>query len=104
MSISKKILSDVVEAVAAETDVPVEMIMSRNRENEVVDARHICVKILRMRGMYVSRIAGLMRMTPRNVLYVLSDFDDRITFNRPMRNNYERIVKRLRSCYEINPL
>ena len=104
MSISKKILSDVIEAVSIETDVPVDMIMSRNRENEIVDARHICIKILRREGMYVSRIAEFMRMTPRNVQHVISEFDGRITFNRPMRNNYERILKRLGSKYETTAL
>ena len=104
MSISKKILSDVIEAVSIETDVPIEAIMSKSKENEVVDARHICIILLRKKGLYISRIAELMRMTTRNVLYVISAFDDRLTFNRPMRNNYERAMKRLGSTDETTPL
>lgn len=100
MSIPKKILSCVIEAVSAETDVPVEDILSKRKESEVVDARHICVELLRREGLYVSRIAKLLRMTPRNVQYVISHFDDRVKFNRIMRNNYERARKRLGSIYE----
>lgn len=101
MCIPHKILSDVIETVSIETDVPVESIMSKCRESEVVDARHICIKLLHKEGIYISRIAKLLRMTPRNVQYVIANFDDRITFNRIMRNNYERVKKRLGNVREI---
>lgn len=104
MSVSRKILSEIIEIVSTETDVPREMIVSKSRENEVVDARHICVNILWRKGIYISRIAELMRMTPRNVQYVISEFEDRIAFNRPMRNNYERILKKLGNCCETTSL
>lgn len=92
---AKKVLGEVLQVVAEQTDIEVEKIMSRKRELEAVDARHICVKLLRERGLYPSRIAEVMGMTPRNVCYILSDFDTRVMFNREFRNNYEASAKEM---------
>ncbi len=93
MSVFNNTLSDVLNAVSEATDITPDAIISKSRECEVVDARHICVKLLHLRGLYVSRIANLMKLTPRNIQYILSSFDARIKFNRPLRNNYERARK-----------
>lgn len=99
---SRKLLAMVLSAVSEQTDVSVEKIMSRNRVLEAVDARHICVKLLIESGVYQSRVAELMGMTPRNVQYINTDFDTRIMFNRLLRNNYEKAAKKLRKQCEAS--
>ena len=93
MSKSRIVLTRIQEVVSKETDIPVVDIMSRCSLAEVVDAMWICVKLLSLHGYYSSRIAELMRITPRYVQYILTDFDDRILFNRLMRTNYEKVRK-----------
>lgn len=95
MSKSRIVLTRILEAVSQETDILVADIMSRCSITEVVDARWICVRLLREHGYYSSRIGELMSITPRYVQYILTDFEDRILFNNLMRTNYERARKRL---------
>lgn len=97
MSRSKTVLTGVLEAVSAETDVAVSKIMSRCSEAETVDARWICVKLLSDHGYYPMRIAELIGITPRYVQYILTDFEDRMVLNRIMRKNYERVANKLRT-------
>lgn len=96
MSRAKALLATVLELVSSETDVAVSKIMSRCSEAEVVDARWICVKLLSDKGYYPVRIADMMKITPRYVQYILTDFEDRILVCQWMRNNYESLVNKLR--------
>lgn len=100
MARAKEILSFVLEIVSDETELSADRIMSRCGETEVVDARWICVKILSKYGYYTSKIADLMKITPRYVQYILTDFEDRISLSEIMRINYERTLKRIRSLSE----
>ncbi|MCM1295846.1 MAG: helix-turn-helix domain-containing protein [Muribaculaceae bacterium] len=102
MSKSREILTRVLEIVAHETDIPAGRIMSRCSDMETVDARWICVKLLKTRGYYPSRIAELMHITPRYVQYILSDFEDRLSVSGMIRINYEHCAKRLRRDNEIS--
>lgn len=102
MSKSMRLLSEILRIVAAETEIEAEKIMSKSRNCEVVDARHICIELLYKSGMYISRIAEIMKLTPRSVHYVLTDFDDRLLYNTPLRNNYERALNKLGSSREAS--
>ncbi len=104
MSKAKRVAAAIVDTIASETDVAVAKIISRCSESEVVEARWICVRILSEYGYYTSRIAGLMKITPRYVQYILTDFDDRAAGSPAMRKNYETIAKKLRNNCEITPL
>lgn len=88
-------MAAVLEAVGFETDVEVSKIISKCSEAEVVDARWICVKLLRELGYYPSRIAELMGITPRYVQYIISDFDDRLAMCAMMRTNYAMSRKKV---------
>ncbi|MCM1219084.1 MAG: hypothetical protein NC548_31770 [Lachnospiraceae bacterium] len=101
MSRAKTALTNVLNIVSEETDVAVSEIMGKYGETETVDARWICVKLLRNLGYYPMRIGELMHITPRYVQYILTDFEDRIDLNTVMRNDYERAKKRLRNLCEI---
>lgn len=90
MSKAKKLLANVLDIVASETEVSASKIASKCSEAEVVDARWICVKLLSEQGFYPSKIAELMKISPRYVQYILTDFEDRIAISKIMRINYEK--------------
>lgn len=85
----------VLSAVAEETEIPDNVIMSKCSRAEVVDARWLVVMLLYKACIYPSRIAELVGITPRYVHYIITDFNDRIAYNPPLRINYERIANKL---------
>lgn len=104
MSKAKEILKLTLNAVSDDMDIPCDVILSKCGRTEVVDARHITVVLLNRAGLYTMKIASLMKITPRYVQYILTDFEDRMACSRPLRNNYERIANKLRKDLEITAL
>lgn len=92
--------SRIIDLVADELEIPRELILSKSRKAEVVDARHTVAKLLHLNHVYPSRIAGIFGVSARNVQYVITTFDARIQTNRALRNTYERLAKELRNNYE----
>lgn len=92
-----RIFAELLSLVSVETEVPEEMIMSRSRAVEVVDARCILVKLLSEEGIYPSVIAGLMGRTPAGIRHILSDFDSRLQDNRYLENNAQAVRKQLKN-------
>ncbi len=90
-----EIIATVLAAVSEETEIDVKAILSQDKRREIVDARHIAINLLHKKGLYQSNIAEIFRITPRNVQYILSDFDARMLCSIPMRNDYERIRKHI---------
>ncbi len=100
----KDLVNSVVSAVADITEIPCELILSKCSRTEVVDARWMVVYLLHKSGVYTMRIAERMRITPRYVQYIITDFEDRIAVSRPMRTNYEKIANKLRKVSETTAL
>jgi len=98
-----EIIASVLSAVSEETGIDIKTILSQDKRRESVDARHIAVYMLNKCGLYQSNIAEIFRITPRNIQYIIADFDTRLLFSSPMRNDYERIRKRLGNTCEIFP-
>ena len=48
----------VITLVTEESDIPKEAILSKSRTAEVVDARHLAIKLLHSKDIYPSRIAA----------------------------------------------
>lgn len=90
----------ILETVAEELDVTKESIMSKSRKAEIVDARHMAVKLLHVSNVYPSRIAEIFGVSPRTVQYVITSFDARIQTNRMMRHSYAKLAKTLRENCE----
>lgn len=90
----------VLDLVAEELDVAKDSILSKSRKAEIVDARHMAVKLLHYRNVYPSRIATLFGLTPRSVHYVITSFDARLQTNRSLRNSYAKLAKTLCENYE----
>lgn len=85
----------VITLVAEETDTPKEAILSKSRTAEVVDARHLAIKLLHANNVYPSRIASIFNLSTRCINYAITNFEHRVSQNNVFRSNYETIKKKL---------
>lgn len=95
-----KLADTVLDLVADELEVSKEQMLSRSRIAEIVDARHMAVKLLHLHNIYPSRIAAIFNRSPRCIQYVITSFDARIQTNRSLRNSYAKLAKQLRESRE----
>jgi endonuclease III-like uncharacterized protein len=91
----------ILHVVASVTEQPASEILSSARHTEAVDARHIYIALLRDIGTYNQRIAKLCGMSTRAVNHILSNFESRLRYSLPMRNNLARIRKILGESADI---
>lgn len=90
-----ELADNVLDLVADELEIPKELILSKSRKAEVVDARHVAAKLLHANNVYPSRIATLFGLSPRSIHYVITSFDARVQTNRSLRNSYAKLAKQL---------
>lgn len=90
-----ELANHIIGIVAEELDIPKEAILSKSRTAEVVDARHLAIKLLHSKDIYPSRIASIFGLSPRSIHYIITTFDARLQANRSLRNNYAKIAKKL---------
>lgn len=89
-----EIFNKILQIVSEETEIPVESILSQNKEADVVDARYLLVYSLYKQGFYPSQIACKINKTKRAVNYMISHFDDRMKNGKIMRIQKENVGKR----------
>lgn len=63
--------------VAAETEVPAEVIVSTNRTREAVDARYMLVTALLRKGLYRSDVAKFLRVSRQAIGAIDNGFETR---------------------------
>jgi hypothetical protein len=80
-------------AVSQEMEIAAKRILSHDMDSEVVDARHLLIRILTARGLYSSEVARLIGCTRRTVTHVLTHFDERLARSWIMRRAWEKIGK-----------
>lgn len=85
----------VIDLVAEELEVQKELIISKSRKAEVVDARHMSARLLHYCNVYPSRIAAVFDVSPRSIHYIITSFDARIQTNRALRNSFAKLAKEL---------
>lgn len=85
----------VLDLVSEEFEITKEQILSKSRNAEIVDARHMAVKLMHAHNIYTSRIATILGISQRNTLHIITSFDTRIQMNRSLRNSYAKITKKL---------
>lgn len=93
--------SSVIDLVADELEVSRELILSKSRTAEAVDARHLAIKPLHSKDIYPSRIAAIFRMSPRSVRHVITAFDARVQANKSLGYNLAKIRKQLGESSDI---
>jgi hypothetical protein len=86
---------DTLSAVAEETEVEKEKILSGCKEEEVIDARAILIRLLSEQGLYPIQISKFTGICQRSVNRFLLDFSDRISSRKIMRLFYDNLRKKL---------
>lgn len=86
-----EVLQETLSLVARESEIDADVILSKNRKAEVVDARCILVYLLSDRGFYVSEIATHLNNTERSISYMLSGISERSKHNKAFDFLYRRI-------------
>lgn len=89
-----KILSVCLDLVSGETEIDQQAILSECKNEDVVDARHLLVKLMSECGLYPATIAMLIGQSPRNINSILAGFSARCNRRKILRYNYAQ-VKRL---------
>lgn len=92
-----EIFQKILTAVSAETEIEPQVILSENKETDVVDARFILIHLLLRQGFSAARIARLTGRTSRMVSYVNNHFDTRLRQSRYMRSILETVGKHIES-------
>ncbi len=91
----------VLDLVSQYTEIPQELILSKSRAAEVVDARHLAIKILHSKDIYPKRIAEIFKISPRSVRHIITTFDSRIQSNKSLGYNLAKIRRQLGDNSEI---
>lgn len=91
MQIFQETLSAVVEAMEVEQ----EQILSGCKQEEVVDARSLLIKLMSDKGLYPVQISHLTGLNNRSVTQFLLAFRERINSRKILRINYERLKSQL---------
>ena len=90
-----RIFSSCLDLVAEEMEVNQQTILSDNKGEDVVDARHLLVMLMYEMGLYPVTIAQLVGCTSRNVNTIISGFRLRCDRRKLLRNSYERLKKHI---------
>lgn len=77
-----EILQDTLRLIEKESEIESEIIVSKCRKTEVVDARCVLVYLLYDKGFYISEIASHLNNTERSISYMLSGISDRSRQNK----------------------
>lgn len=75
--IKSEIFASVLKDVCEVTEIPEQKILSKSKEEDIVDARHLLIVTLVKSGYYPKMIAERLHITGRAVRYVLSAFHTR---------------------------
>lgn len=90
-----EIFAKIINIVSKETEVPVDQILSSDKNMETVDARYLLVSLLSESGMYPSQIAVHIHKTKRAVNYMISNFYERMGSGKMLRIYWDNIKKSL---------
>lgn len=83
------------DAVMEETGLDSGRILSGSKEEEVVDARSILIKVMSDQGLYPMQICGVTGICKRSVTRFLIGFAVRCASRKIMRLNYENVRSKL---------
>ena len=90
-----QIFQEVLSAVADETEVEQEKILSGCKQEEVVDARSLLIRLMKDKGLYPVQISKISGLNSRSVTQFLLGFTERINSRKILRINYERLKSKL---------
>ena len=85
-----RIFQEVLQLVAEETELSKEAILSKSRQAEVIDARHLVVWFCFTRGVYRRSIAEFLGITRQAVCQKIQAVPNRM-LDKPFRYHFERL-------------
>lgn len=91
----EQIFREVLSAVVEASEVPEGKILSRCKEEEVVDARALLIKLMSEKGLYPTQISRLTGLNIRCVTQFLLDFGERVESRKLLRIDYDRLRSHL---------
>ena len=88
-----KIFLDTLQAVVEETEIEQEKILSGCKEEEVVDARALLIKLMNLQGLYPAQIGRLTGICQRSIPNYLQGFEARVRARKILGMNYNNTRK-----------
>lgn len=86
-----QIFQDTLAAVVEAMEVEQNQILSGCKQEEVVDARSLLIKLMSDKGLYPVQISKITGLNSRSVNQFLLGFNERINSRKILRINYERL-------------
>lgn len=90
-----QIFQEVLPAVVEEMEVEQEQILSGCKQEEVVDARSLLIKLMNDKGLYPVQISKITGINIRSVTQFLLGFKERVNSRKILRINYEKLKNQL---------
>lgn len=90
-----QIFQEVLPAVVEETEVEQGQILSGCKQEEVVDARSLLIKLMNDKGLYPVQISKITGINIRSVTQFLLGFKERVNSRKILRINYETLKNQL---------
>ena len=86
----------VLSLIEEEAEVSRDLILSGNKQEEVIDARSLLLYILYEIGFYPVQIAKLSGICSRCIMPLIHNFNDRKDSRRMLGIYYEKVARKLR--------
>lgn len=90
-----QIFQETLAAVEDAMEIDSAQILSGCKQEEVVDARALLIKLMRDRGLYPVQISSITGLNSRSVTQFLLSFSERINTRKILRMNYESLKNKL---------
>lgn len=90
-----QIFQEVLSAVVEATEIESGLILSGCKQEEVVDARALLIRLMNEKGLYPIQISRISGINIRSVAQFLLGFRDRINSRKILRMNYDRLKNQL---------
>lgn len=90
-----QIFQETLAAVENAMEIDSAQILSGCKQEEVVDARALLIRLMRDRGLYPVQISSITGLNSRSVTQFLVGFSERIKTRKILRMNYESLKIKL---------
>lgn len=86
-----EIFADILKTISDETEIAPDLILSRQKDEELVDARHLFIYFLRRNGFYPRMISAKTGLSVRNVNRILGNIESRVASSCEFRYLFNRL-------------
>ena len=97
----QEMFNKVLTLIEEETEVSRDLILSGNKQEEVVDARALLIYTLHELGFYPPQISAITGICNRCINPYIVNFGERKTSRKMLRIYYDRVKRKIRECTEF---